>query len=183
MHAQSGLWLDYDLGSLTELFRGISAVARKSVTLGERLMRGPHSDRVLVSTALSLMLAAPLGAFAQDSNEPAATFNERFPADQTSTQPSLEIPEAKKEQNVTTTTRVVSAKRPRARVTVAPRSFLDAGTEVLPGERKFTDYAFPVGPYSMPLSVVQSTGGRVGWHQSPLPAPFDLPSRNNPFGW
>src|SRR4029077_1223430 len=31
---------------------------------------------------------------------------------------------------------------PRARITVEPRSFLDAGTEVLPGERKFTDYAF-----------------------------------------
>jgi hypothetical protein len=73
--------------------------------------------------------------------------------------------------------------RPRARITVEPRSFLDAGTEVLPGERKFTDYAFPAGPYSMPLSVVQSTGGRVGWHQSPLPGPFDLPSRYNPYGW
>jgi len=33
------------------------------------------------------------------------------------------------------------------------------------------------------LSVVQSTGGRVGWHQSPLPGPFDLPSRFNPYGW
>ena len=73
--------------------------------------------------------------------------------------------------------------RPPARITVEPRSFLDAGTEVLPGERKFTDYAFPAGPYSMPLSVVQSTGGRVGWHQSPLPGPFDLPSRYNPYGW
>jgi len=73
--------------------------------------------------------------------------------------------------------------RPRARVTVAPRSFLDAGTEVLPGDRKFTDYAFPPGPYSTPLSVVTNTGGRVGWHRSPLPGPFDLPSRNNPFGW
>src|SRR5262245_11966523 len=72
---------------------------------------------------------------------------------------------------------------PRARITVEPRSFLDAGTEVLPGERKFTDYAFPAGSYSMPLSVVQSTGGRVGWHQSPLPGPFDLPSRYNPYGW
>ena len=75
------------------------------------------------------------------------------------------------------------ANRPPARITVEPRSFLDAGTEVLPGERKFTDYAFPAGPYSMPLSVVQSTGGRVGWHQSPLPGPFDLPSRYNPYGW
>ena len=69
--------------------------------------------------------------------------------------------------------------RPRARITVEPRSFLDAGTEVLPGERKFTDYAFPAGSYSMPLSVVQSTAGRVGW----LPGPFDLPSRYNPYGW
>jgi hypothetical protein len=73
--------------------------------------------------------------------------------------------------------------RPRARVTVAPRSFLDAGTEVLPGDRKFTDYAFPPGSYSMPLSAVTNTGGRVGWHQSPLPGPFDLPSRYNPYGW
>src|SRR5262249_24721737 len=30
------------------------------------------------------------------------------------------------------------------------------------------DYAFPPGPYSMPLSAVTNTGGRVGWHQSPL---------------
>jgi hypothetical protein len=89
----------------------------------------------------------------------------------------------KKKQYVYTTARAAPVNRPRARVTVAPRSFLDAGTEVLPGERKFTDYAFPTGPYSMPLSVVQSTGGRVGWHQSPLPGPFDLPSRYNPYGW
>jgi hypothetical protein len=72
---------------------------------------------------------------------------------------------------------------PRARIVVEPRSFLDAGTEVLPGERKFTDYAFPAGSYSMPLSTVTNTGGRVGWHQSPLPGPFDLPSRYNPYGW
>ena len=89
----------------------------------------------------------------------------------------------KKKQQVYTTAPDRPVTHPRARITVAPRSFLDAGTEVLPGERKFTDYAFPVGPYSMPLSVVQSTGGRVGWHQSPLPGPFDLPSRYNPYGW
>src|SRR5260370_13871921 len=75
----------------------------------------------------------------------------------------------------------VPLKRPRSRIVVAPRSFLDAGTEVLPGERKFTDYAFP--PTHYPLGVVTNTGGRVGWHQSPLPGPFDLPGRNNPFGW
>jgi hypothetical protein len=88
-----------------------------------------------------------------------------------------------KKQTVYTTGRATPANRPRARVTVAPRSFLDAGTEVLPGERKFQEYAFPTGPYSMPLSVVTNTGGRVGWHNSPLPGPFDLPSRWNPYGW
>jgi hypothetical protein len=52
-------------------------------------MRGPYFDHILTSMTLALMLAAPLGAFAQNSNEPAATFNERFPADQTSTRPPL----------------------------------------------------------------------------------------------
>jgi hypothetical protein len=32
---------------------------------------------------------------------------------------------------------------PHTRIYVTKRSWLDAGTEVLPGERKFTDYAFP----------------------------------------
>ena len=94
-----------------------------------------------------------------------------------------ETTQTKKKQTVYTTGRAAPANRPRARVTVAPRSFLDAGTEVLPGERKFQEYAFPTGPYSMPLSVVTNTGGRVGWHNSPLPGPFDLPSRWNPYGW
>ncbi len=101
-------------------------------------MRDHHYDRILASTALSLMLAIPLGAFAQDSEELPATFNERFPAEETSMQPSLEIPEVKKKQNVTTTTRAVGVKRPRSRVVVMPRSFLNAGTKVLPGERKFS---------------------------------------------
>src|ERR1700742_2186468 len=32
------------------------------------------------------------------------------------------------------------------RIYVSKRSWLDGGTEVLPGDRKFTDYAFPPGP-------------------------------------
>lgn len=35
---------------------------------------------------------------------------------------------------------------PRTRIYVTKRSWLDAGTEVLPGERKFMDYAIPPGP-------------------------------------
>jgi hypothetical protein len=80
-----------------------------------------------------------------------------------------------------TSARPDAASRPRARVRVAPRSFLDAGTEVLPGERKFLDYALP--PNYIPLGVVTNVGGRPGWDRSPLPQYFDLPSRRNPYGW
>ncbi|SFU96960.1 hypothetical protein SAMN05192541_108242 [Bradyrhizobium arachidis] len=34
---------------------------------------------------------------------------------------------------------------PHTRIYVSKRSWLDGGTEVLPGERKFTDYALPPG--------------------------------------
>ena len=63
-----------------------------------------------------------------------------------------------------------SYQRGRTRVYVTRRSWLDAGTEVLPGERKFTDYAFPPGYYygrqidriyqgRMPLSEPLDVGG------------------------
>jgi hypothetical protein len=70
--------------------------------------------------------------------------------------------------------------RPPARVTVQKRSFLDAGTEVLPGQRKFTDYAYPPG-YS-PTQVIDYTtlnirGPRGGLWVDPFP-----PS-GRPFGW
>ena len=69
----------------------------------------------------------------------------------------------------------MSAKRARSRVVVRARSFLDARAEVLPGERKFFDYAFP--PTHVALEVVTNTGGRVGWHNSPLTGPL-FPSRS-----
>ena len=37
---------------------------------------------------------------------------------------------------------------PHPRIYVSKRSWLDAGVEVLPGDRKFTDYAFPQSPRS-----------------------------------
>lgn len=40
---------------------------------------------------------------------------------------------------------VVYQQGPRTRVYVTRRSWLDAGVEVLPGDRKFTDYAYPPG--------------------------------------
>jgi hypothetical protein len=79
------------------------------------------------------------------------------------------------ERSIETTGRMTRRERGRSRVVVVPRSFLDAGTEVLPGERKFLDYAFP--PNHTPMDVVTNTGGRVGWHTSPLPGPL-FPSQN-----
>jgi len=37
---------------------------------------------------------------------------------------------------------------PHTRIYVTKRSWLDAGVEVLPGDRKFNDYAFPPSPRS-----------------------------------
>ncbi|QOZ51789.1 hypothetical protein XH90_10680 [Bradyrhizobium sp. CCBAU 53338] len=58
----------------------------------------------------------------------------------------------------------------RTRIYVSKRSWLDGGTEVLPGDRKFSDYAFPPGssfasqnnnrPLSrQPLSPASDIGG------------------------
>ena len=94
---------------------------------------------------------------------------------------ALAVPAAQaqtKKQYVYTTTRGAPAK-PRARVTVAPRSFLDAGTEVRPGDRKFTDYAFPAsGNGGLGINAVTNTGGKVGWDRSPMMQPFQLPGYN-----
>ena len=69
---------------------------------------------------------------------------------------------------------------PRARITVTRRTFLDAGTYVIPGDRKFTDYAVP--PTYYPGSVADNRGGMY-ISQTALPGPFTLPGRDNPWPW
>jgi len=83
-----------------------------------------------------------------------------------------------KKKSVANQSRVVVASRNRIRV--APRSFLDGGTEVLPSERKFTDYAFPAGETGAPLSQIKGTAFN---RDTALPGPFDLPGRRNPWPW
>jgi hypothetical protein len=61
--------------------------------------------------------------------------------------------------------------RPGTQITVYRRSFLDAGTEVLPGERKFTDYVFPPGYRATTFYL----GPNWGNDRRPLNDPFDLP--------
>jgi hypothetical protein len=57
---------------------------------------------------------------------------------------------------------------PHTRIYVSRRSWLDGGTEVLPGDRKFTDYAFPQA----------QSFGRENWtrpiDRQPLNPPSDL---------
>ena len=65
--------------------------------------------------------------------------------------------------------------RARTRITVKPRSYLDGGTEVLPGERKFTDYIYP--PTYMSASPA-AAWDPTGIHRYPLPMPFELPGYN-----
>ncbi len=60
----------------------------------------------------------------------------------------------------------------RPRVTVRQRSYLDAGTEVLPGERKYMDYAFPPN-----YSAFDVLGPGKNYQRSPLNGPWDVPSR------
>jgi hypothetical protein len=74
--------------------------------------------------------------------------------------------------------KTVVASKPRARVRVQPRSFLDVGTDSIPGDNKYTDYALPSG-YS-PFRVIDNTAFS---HRSPLPGAYDLPSRSNPWPW
>jgi len=67
-------------------------------------------------------------------------------------------------------------KRSPTRVIVTKRSYLDAGTEVKPGQRKFTDYVYP--PNHTPYSYFDPTGS----YRSPLPDPFWLPGYSGPYG-
>jgi len=60
---------------------------------------------------------------------------------------------------------------PRTRVFVTTRSWLDAGTEVLPGDRKFQDYAFP-SPYGYPTFARENLNRPID--RQPLSTPSDL---------
>lgn len=60
---------------------------------------------------------------------------------------------------------------PRTRIYVTKRSWLDLGTEVQPGDRKYTDYAVPPG-YTQ--NTIDQITGRP-WSRQPLVDPWDLP--------
>lgn len=62
--------------------------------------------------------------------------------------------------------------RVRTKITVRPRSYLDGGTEVMPGERKFTDYAIvPTYMNGSPYANYDPAGS----FRAALPRPGELP--------
>ena len=67
------------------------------------------------------------------------------------------------------------ATQPRARIRVERRSFLDAGTETLPGDRKFIDYAFP--PNYSPIG--EALGPGKDYRRRPLLDPWDFPGASS----
>ena len=62
--------------------------------------------------------------------------------------------------------------RVRTKITVRRRSYLDGGTEVVPGERKFMDYAVPSTYMN---GAPSASWDPTGIHRFPLPRPFELP--------
>jgi hypothetical protein len=66
---------------------------------------------------------------------------------------------------------VVIQQGPHTRVFITKRSWLDAGTEVLPGDRKFTDYAFP-SPFGYPDFARENNNRPID--RQPLNPPSDL---------
>jgi hypothetical protein len=83
-----------------------------------------------------------------------------------------------KKHVVTDPNQKVAVVKPKTRIIVQKRSFLDGGTEVLPGQRKFTDYAFPPG-YS-PTAVIDHTSANI---YGPLIDPLAVPGRYGPIFW
>jgi hypothetical protein len=67
--------------------------------------------------------------------------------------------------------------RTHTKIIVQKRSYLDGGTEVMPGDRNDNDYAYL--PNHSGFGVLDNTA--FGSNQSPLPGPWTLPSKNNPW--
>ena len=70
--------------------------------------------------------------------------------------------------------------RIRTRIIVQKRSYLDAGTNVVRGERKYTDYVMPPTHSVVPEAMRRTAADRAS---ETMPGPFDLPGKNNPRQW
>lgn len=70
--------------------------------------------------------------------------------------------------------------RTRTRVIIQRRSFLDAGVNLKPGERKYTDYVIPP-TYSPTVAIDNTVFNLQGLNR---PGPFEVPSnKGSPQYW
>ena len=69
--------------------------------------------------------------------------------------------------------------RTRTRIIIQKRSYLDPGTETFPGENLGNNYAQL--PNQRASSVLDNTIFGLSNTQSPLPGPWTLPGKNNPW--
>ena len=113
-----------------------------------------------MKTALAVMVAVSVASFAMTSVVPATAQTD---------QPRVV---SKKK----TGKPVAAYGRPPTRVTVR-RPFTDPGTETLPLDQHYHDYAF-----SPTYTPYPNQGGIVGFSRSPLPSAIDLPGLYN-FGF
>ena len=67
--------------------------------------------------------------------------------------------------------------RSRTKIIIQKRSYLDPGTETFPGENTGNDYVKM--PNHQSAGVLDNTA--FGSNRLPLPGPFTLPSKNNPW--
>jgi hypothetical protein len=147
-------------------------------------------EGTLGSIILALVLSTPVSAFAQRTNKFVDTFDQRYPAEQASTPPSPERDdapqsgagaqqtqnpkpaEAKKVLKVARATRAIGPKRSTSRLVAVSRSFVDAGTKVLPSEHKSVDYIFQ-RMYSEWVVIRWASGDCKIWHNDTnLPAGY-----------
>src|SRR5437870_3895173 len=68
---------------------------------------------------------------------------------------------------------------PHTRIFITKRSWLDAGTEVLPGERHYLDYALPPPGTATGINTIHGSGAPAGWQNPnwPLLGRFEAPDR------
>ncbi len=91
---------------------------------------------------------------------------------------------AKKKRVVATTGHTVFVSRDedgrsRTRVIIQKRSYLDPGTETFPGEN--TGNSYVQLPNQRAAGVIDNTIFGLSNTQSPLPGPWTLPGKNNPW--
>jgi hypothetical protein len=122
----------------------------------------PAASKLAVLFAASAIVAGGLGVTAASAQSPS-------PKNAQST--SLKYDKDGRVTYGATGPNVSYQQGPHTRIFITKRSWLDAGVEVLPGDRKFTDYAFP-SPFGYPTFARENNNRPID--RQPLNPASDL---------